>query len=73
MKRKLTHITLTAIIAAVGLFLCGSRPLNNTCCSANSIEQTAQAIKEDFANNSNVKAQLNKVDSLWLIEISSNN
>jgi hypothetical protein len=46
--------------------------LNNTCCSANSIEQTAQAIKEDFANNSNVKAQLNKVDSLWLIEISSN-
>lgn len=72
MKRRLLKWTLTAFVAVGGLFLCGSRPLSNTCCSSNGIALTAQSIKKDFSNT-DIQSELEKVNSLWLIEISSDN
>ena len=72
MNRKLTKLIMTIIVAVMGLFLCGSRPLKSKFSDAAPSVLTAQSIKDDFSRT-DIYSDLDKVNPLWLIEISSNN
>ena len=72
MNRKLTKLIMTIIVAVMGLFLCGSRPLESKSSDAAPSVLTAQSIKDDFSHT-DICSDLDKVNPLWLIEISSNN